>query len=102
MQLRLAAGLLAAGMLSVTAASAWAFSQQSVSSGGSGASMLSDPDKQFTDPDNQDSAKGYRPFGSDGPVVQFGVHQNAFTPFGLSNGDNSSTPDPYYRPLHGN
>ena len=44
-------------------------------SGSSGTSTPADPDSQFTDPDNQNFGKGIRPFGSDGPVVQFSVQQ---------------------------
>jgi hypothetical protein len=98
MRLRLVAGFLAAGLVSLTAASAWAFSQQNVWSGGSGASLATDPDSRYTDPDSQTSAKGYQPLGANGPTLQFGVHQNEFTPFGLRDGDNTSTPDPYFQP----
>ena len=102
-QVRLACvGLFAAGILSLTVASAWAFSQEIVSpSGGGGNYNFGDPDKRLADPDNSNSGQGTRPFGSNGPVVQFGVQQNPSTVFGRSNGYNS-TPDPYFRPLNGN
>ena len=102
-QLRLAvAGLFAAGILSLTVASAWAFSQEIVSpSSGGGNYNFGDPDKQIGDPDNSNSGQGARPFGSSGPTVQFGVQQNPSAGFGRSNGYNS-TPDPYFRPLNGN
>jgi len=99
MQLRLAVGLFAAGILSLTVASAWAFSQQTVSPADGGNYNFGDPDKQLTDPDNNNSGQGTRPFGSNGPVVQFGVQQGAVTTFGRTNGYNTSTPDPYYRSL---
>jgi hypothetical protein len=97
MQLRLAVGLFAAGILSLSVASAWAFSQQIVSPDG-GNYTFTDPDKQLTDPDNHSSGQSARPFGSNGLSVQFGVQQGPLTTFGRGNGYNS-TPDPYYRPL---
>jgi hypothetical protein len=98
-QLRLAVGLCAAGILALTVASAWAFSQETVSPGGGGNYNFGDPDKQVADPDNNNSGQGARPFGSNGPTVQFGVQQGPVTTFGRSNGYNTSTPDPYYRSL---
>lgn len=97
-QLWLAAGMLAAGFYAFTAASAWAFSQEIVWPG-SGKSTTANTDNQFSDPDDQNSEKGMHPFGSSGPVVQFGVQQGTLTPFGLRNNDDTSTPDPYYKPL---
>lgn len=99
MQLRLAVGLVAAGILSLTVASAWAFSQQTVSPSDGGNYSFGDPDKQLTDPDNNNSGQGTRPFGSNGPTVQFGVQQGPLTTFGRGNGYNTTAPDPYYRPL---
>jgi hypothetical protein len=98
-QLRLAVGLAAAGILSLTAASAWAFSQEVVGAGGAGNYTFTDPDNHLTDPDSHNSGQSTQPFGSNGPVVQFGVQQGPVTTFGRSNGYNTSTPDPYYRPL---
>jgi hypothetical protein len=98
MQLRLAVGLFAAGILTSTVDCAWAFSQQNVLPGGDGNYNFGDPDKHLTGPDDNNSDQGVRPFGSNGPVVQFGVQQNPSTTFGRSNGYNT-TPDPYYRPL---
>jgi hypothetical protein len=100
MQLRLTVGLLAAGILSLTVGSAWAFSQEMVMPGSGGSSTFSDPDNQLTDPDNHNSGQSARPFGSNGPTVQFGVQQSPLTPYGRSNGYNTTTPDPYYRPLY--
>jgi hypothetical protein len=73
MQLRLAVGLVAAGILSLTVASARAFSQEIVSPGSGGNYNFGDPDKQLPDPDNNNSGQGARPFGSNGPVMEFGV-----------------------------
>ena len=91
-------GLFAAGILSLTVSSAWAFSQQIVSPDG-GNYQFTDPDQKIT-PDTNNSSQGARPFGSSGPTVQFGVQQGPLTTFGRSNGYNNSTPDPYFRPLY--
>jgi hypothetical protein len=100
MQLRfVAVALLAAAVVSLTAASAWAFTQETVQPGGDGHSTFTDPDSQFTN-----SGQGAQPFGPNGPVVQFGVHQGPLTPFTgfQGNDNNASPPDPYFRPLNGN
>jgi hypothetical protein len=94
---RLAFGLFAAGILLSTAASAWAFSQQIVSPDG-GNYSFGDSDKQPTTSDKNSSSQGARPFGSNGPLVQFGVQQGPLTTFGRGNGYNS-IPDPYYKTL---
>ncbi len=88
---RLAVGLFAAGVL-LSTAPAWAFSQQIVSPDG-GNYSFGDPDKQPTTSDNNGSNQGARPFGSNGPSVQFSVQQ-----IGRGNGYNS-IPDPYYQTL---
>ena len=93
----LAVGLFAAGMLSFSSAPAWAFSRETVSPDG-GNYSFGDPDKQPTTSNNQSSSQATRPFGSSGPVVQFGIQQGPMSTFGRSNGYNS-TPDPYFRPL---
>lgn len=97
MQLSLAIGLFATGLLSLTSTSAWAFSQENVLPGG-GNYSFTDPDKQVADPNNHSSGQNVQPFGSNGPTVQFGVQQGPSGTFGRSNGYNT-TPDPYYRPL---
>jgi hypothetical protein len=93
--------LLAAGAVSLTAVSAWAFSTQTVSPGGGGNSTFADPDNQTTN-----STQGAHPFGLNGPTVQFGAQQgSSTTTFGHFQGDgynNRSSPDPYFRPLNGN
>jgi hypothetical protein len=92
-----AVALIAAAAVSLSAASAWAFSQENVQAGGTNASKFSDPDDQFTD-----SAQGAHLFGPNGPTLQFGVHQGPLSPFdGFQDNDhyNGSPPDPYYRPL---
>ena len=96
MELRLAVGLFATGVFLLTAASAWAFSRENdVPDGGN--YSFGDPDKQPTTPDNHTSSQSTRPFGSSGPVVQFGVQQGPLTTFGQ--GNRYSTPDPYFRPF---
>jgi len=52
-----------------------------------------------TDPDNNNSGQGARPFAPNGPVVQFGVQRDPMTTFWTGHGYNTSIPDPYYRPL---
>src|SRR5262249_15114805 len=92
-------GLFAAGILSLTVTSAWAFSQQIVSPDG-GNYSFGDPDRQPTTSDNQSTSQVARPFGSSGPVVQFGIQQgSSFSPLSRSNSYDRSLPDPYYRPL---
>ena len=97
-QLRIAVGVFAAGILSLTVAAAWAFNLQNVSPGGGGNSTFTDPDDQLTDSNNHNSGQGVRPFGSNGPMLQFGIQQGPLTPFGRGGGY-SSTPDPYYGSL---
>jgi hypothetical protein len=95
----LAVGLFAAGTFLLAAASAWAFSRETVLPDG-GNYTFTDPDKQVPTPDSRNSGQSARPFGSTGPVVQFGVQQGPLTTFGQGNRYN--TPDPYFRPLNGN
>jgi len=97
--MQLAVGVVAAGILALTVASAWAFSQQTVLPGDGGNYNFGDPNKQIADPDDQNSGQGTRPFGSNGPTLQFGVQQGSGVTFGRSNGYNTSTPDPYFRSL---
>ena len=97
MRSRTAAGLFAAGLVLLTAGSAWAFSRENGLPDG-GNYSCGDPDKEPTTSDNHNSSQNSRPFGSSGPVVQFGVQQG--TSFGQSN--RHDTPDPYYRSLKGN
>jgi hypothetical protein len=100
MQLRLAVSVFAAGILALPATGAWAFSQETVSPGANGGNYnFGDPDKRVADPDDQNSGQGTRPFGSNGPSLQFGVQQGSAA-FGRSNGYNNSTPDPYFRSLN--
>ena len=91
-----AIALIAAAAMSLRA-SAWAFSQQNVRSGGTDSSKFADPDNQFTN-----SGTGRPPFGSNGPTLQFGVHQGPLSPFGGfqdNDHDDGSFANPYYRPL---
>jgi hypothetical protein len=94
-QLLLAAGLFAAGLVSLTAASAWAFTRENLQSGGDGNYSFTDPNNK----DSHDSNPTVRPFGSSGPTVQFGVQQGPSSSFGRSNNYNTAPPDPYYRSL---
>jgi len=100
MMLRLMHALFAAGIILLTVPSAWAFSQQTVSPGDGGNYNFGDPDKQIADPGDQNSGQGTRPFGSNGPTLQFGVQQGSGVTFGRGNGYNTSTPDPYFRNLN--
>jgi hypothetical protein len=93
---RLVIGLFAAGLLLLTATFAWAFSRENVAPDG-GNYSFGDPDKPPTTSDKNGSSQGTRPFGSSGPVVQFGVQQGPLTTFGQ--GNRYSTPDPYFRPF---
>jgi hypothetical protein len=100
-QLRLAVSVFAAGVVTLTATGAWAFSQQTVSPGDNGGNYnFGDPDKQIADPDNQSSSQGTKPFGSNGPTLQFGVQQGSGGAFSRDGGYNNSTPDPYFRSLN--
>ncbi len=92
-----AAVLIAAAAVSLSAASAWAFSQENLQSGGTGSAAIADPDDQFTN-----GGQGAHLFGPNGPTLQFGVQQGPSSPFGgFQDNDhyNGSPPDPYYRPL---
>ena len=101
MQPGLAVVLFAAGILSLTICSAWAFTRENVSPTDGGNYSFDDPNNRLTDPNNHNSGQSTKPFGSNGPIVQFGIQQGPLTPFGRGNGYNS-TPDPYFRPLNGN
>jgi hypothetical protein len=92
-----AVALMAVAAVSLSAVSAWAFSQQNQQAGATDSAKFADPDDQFTN-----SAQGARLFGPNGPTLQFGVHQGPLSPFdGFQDNDhdNGSPPDPYYRPL---
>ena len=89
--------LFAVAAIPLTTASAGAFNQENLGGGGGGNSTFADPDEQVNH-----FGQGVRPFGSNGPVVQFGGQQGQLTPFGRfqGNGFNSPPPpDPYSRPL---
>jgi hypothetical protein len=93
-----AVGLFAAGMLSATTAPASAFSRETVLPDG-GNYSFGDPDKQGSSADKGNPGQSSRPFGSDGPTVQFGVQQGTMTTFGQSN--RYKAPDPYFGSLNG-
>jgi hypothetical protein len=90
-----AAVAIAAIMLSGLAARA--FTQENLSVGGDGSSRFADPDNQV-----KNFGQGARPFGQNGPVVQFGAGSGTPTPFNRFNGFNSINsgppPEPYARP----
>lgn len=90
--------LFAAGMISLSAGSAWAFTRENVLPDG-GNYSFDDPDKRPTKSDNSNDGQSSRPFGSNGPTVQFGVRQGPVSTFGQSN--RYGTPDPYFQPLNG-
>jgi hypothetical protein len=98
MQLRFAMmALFAAAAVSLTAASARAFSQESGGASGT-------ENSTFADPDEQVNIFGYggqdaEPSGSNGPV-QLGNQQGQLAPFKHfhSNGLGSPPPDPLSRP----
>jgi hypothetical protein len=95
-QLRFAAiALFAVAAISLTAASARAFSQESSGTVGGGNSAFADPDEQVN---IFGFGQAAQPFGSNGSV-QFGAQQGQPTPFKRfqSNGL-SSPPDPLSRP----
>jgi hypothetical protein len=66
--------LVAAGILLLTAPSAWAFSQQSGGSSGDGNSSFADPDDQIT------NSFGVRPLDSNGQSKLGGQQQGVFDP----------------------
>jgi hypothetical protein len=66
--------LVAAGILLLTAPSAWAFSQQNAGSGGDGNSSFTDPDDQIT------NSFGVRPLNSSEQSKLGGQQQGTFDP----------------------
>src|SRR6266513_1691913 len=97
MQLRFAAAaLFAVAAVSLSAPYALAFTQETVRPDANGNYTFTEPNNQTTN-----SNQGARPFGSNGPTVQFGIQQGPVSPFGRSqdNGYNGPPPDPYYRPF---
>ena len=95
----LVVGLFAAGIVSLTAVSAWAFTRENVLPDG-GNYSFGDPDNKSAGQDNHNAGQGARPFGSNGPVVQFGVQQGPLSTFGQD--DRYKTPDPYFGTIKGN
>ena len=81
---------------------AQAFTQENLNVSGDGNSRFADPDDQV-----KNFGPGARPFGQNGPVVQFGVGSGSpsptINPMGHYNGFNGSNsgppPLPYARPL---
>lgn len=94
-----AVALFATALLSLTAPSARAFTQENLRAGGDGNSTFADPDDQVSN-----FGGGVQPLGPNGPVVQFGAQQGPltqgpFNPFGFFQGSGPQPPDPYARPL---
>jgi len=69
--LRYRLALVAAGILLLTAPSAWAFSQQNAGSSGDGNSSFTDPNDQIT------NSLGVRPLDSNEQSMQLGVQQQS-------------------------
>jgi hypothetical protein len=90
-------GTLAFAGLAVWLASnpAWAFSQEKLI-GGLNSPAFSDADDQV-----KNFGSAARPFGTNGPIVQFGAQRGPLNPFGRFQGNNynSPPPEPYARPL---
>jgi hypothetical protein len=94
--LRLAAGAVAAAIVSLMASSAGAFSLETIGGDGSGGS-------RFSGPDTLTNSQGVRPFGSGGPTMQFGVQPGVQSPFshgpasafGSSSLSSQPPPQPY-------
>ena len=86
----------AVAAVSLTTASARAFSQENSAAGGGGNSTFADPDEQVN---IFGFGQGAQPFGSNGPV-QFGAQHGQLIPLGhfQSNGLSSPPPDPLSRP----
>jgi hypothetical protein len=101
-QLYFAAIALAIAAVSMTAPAARAFTQENLNVNGSGGSKFADPDDQVNN-----FGQGIQPFGSGGPVVQFGAQGQqgqsipSFSPYrGFQGGVNSGPPpQPYAMPL---
>jgi hypothetical protein len=97
-QLHLAVVAAAIAAVSLSVASARAFTMENLSANPGGNSRFSDPDDQVQSP-----GRGMQPFGPGGPTVQFGGGQGA-APLGHYPGagfaaPSSPPPDPYARPL---
>lgn len=97
-QLHFAALATALAAVSLTGASARAFTMENLSTNSDGNSRFADPDAQVTTP----GRGGMQLFGPGGPTVQFGGGQGA--PIGHYPGagfaaPSSPPPDPYSRPL---
>ena len=89
--------LVTVAAVSWTLVSAHAFSQEKLSTGGTGSSTFADPDDRVSN-----FGRGAQPFGPNGLSVQFGAQQGPLTPFGHFQGggfNSAPPPDPYSRPL---
>jgi hypothetical protein len=96
------AAALAIAAIALRGPAAQAFTQENLNVSGDGNSRFADPDDRV-----KTYGQGARPFGENGPVVQFGVGSDSSTPtinpMGHYNGFNGSNggspPLPYSRPL---
>lgn len=94
------AAALAIAAVTLSGPAARAFTQENLNVSGDGSSRFADPDDQV-----KNFGQGARPFGQNGPVVQFGAGAGSGspTPFNRFNNFNSINsgppPDPYARPL---
>ena len=90
-------GVFAVAVVSLTAASASAFTFETVKPPG-------DANSSFTDPDNHTNfGPGAQPLGPNGPTVQFGVQQGSAGSFNRFQGSGFNAPpppDPYYGALN--
>jgi hypothetical protein len=95
-ELRLAALAFSTGLAVWLASSpSRAFSQENLRSGGVGNPAFADPGDQV-----KNFRSGARPFGPNGPIVQFGAQRGPLNPFGRFQSNNyNPPPEPYARPL---
>ena len=95
-ELRLAALAFSTGLAVWLASSPFrAFSRENLRSGGVGNPAFADPGDQV-----KNFRSGARPFGPNGPIVQFGAQRGPLNPFGRFQSNNyNPPPEPYARPL---
>jgi hypothetical protein len=80
-QLHFAAVILTIAAIPLTSLPARAFTMENLSANPNGNSRFADPDDQV-----KNFGPGARPFGQNGPIVQFGVQPGVQPPFGHSPG----------------
>jgi hypothetical protein len=75
----LSALILAIAAVSLTAPSARAFTMENLSTSGGNTTRFADPDERV-----KNFGQGSKPFGQNGPIVQFGAGQSPYSrPFGM-------------------